>query len=249
MVRVELIKQHKGILTSELHDCPSTLLWVFDVCRLAWRTLTLYEWSYHRKKLKELKYSLGHSVHLFLTIKPQVLINITLDVFPCSALRKEPLFMAYPSLRILPGNQHSLPPGGTSGHMAGDHTLFIYKQKRNSRMEFGKWEYEGGIASPYEVVLQNHSLTKPEMWRATLPQIMTHGVKTTLSHCVKPAFHSVHQEMWGHVLYCMGPSLVLESPHEDYSVSLTWHSNSDPVSHTALSVCPYLREAEAGLNM
>lgn len=88
---------------------------------------------------------MGHSVHLFLTIKPQVLINITLDVFPCSALREEPLFMAYPSQRILPGNQHSLPPGGTSGRMASDHTLFIYKQSGIPKWSLEKESMREGL--------------------------------------------------------------------------------------------------------
>ncbi len=50
-------------------------------------------------------------------------------------------------LHLLPGNQHSLPPGGASAHMAGDHTPSTSKQRRTPRLGSEKASMQGGIAS------------------------------------------------------------------------------------------------------
>ncbi len=69
---------------------------------------------------------LSHLVHSFLTIMPQVLINIALNVFPCNAPREIPPCMAY---------------------MAGDHTPSTSKQRRTPRLGSEKASMQGGIAS------------------------------------------------------------------------------------------------------
>ncbi len=50
-------------------------------------------------------------------------------------------------LHLLPGNLHSLPPGGASAHMAGDHTPSTSKQRRTPRLGSEKASMQGGIAS------------------------------------------------------------------------------------------------------
>ena len=50
-------------------------------------------------------------------------------------------------LHLLPGNQHSLPPGGASAHMAGDHTPSTSKQRRTPRLGSEKGSMQEGIAS------------------------------------------------------------------------------------------------------
>ncbi len=50
-------------------------------------------------------------------------------------------------LHLLPGNPHSLSPGGASAHMAGVHTPSTSKQRRTPRLGSEKASMQGGIAS------------------------------------------------------------------------------------------------------
>ncbi len=81
-------------------------IWNMILYKLKW---ILEKKSYQRKLMggntfkKKYIYIfyLSHLVHSFLTIMPQVLIRIALNVFPCNAPREIPPCMAYPSLAVI----------------------------------------------------------------------------------------------------------------------------------------------------
>lgn len=156
-----------------------------------------YGWKYPGNKFKSL-------VYLFLTIRPQVIIHIPLDVFSCNAKKVEKnsldgMYTLGSPLHLLPGNQHSSPPGGTSGHMASDHIPSISKQRRIPQLGFGKKE------SIEEEELHHHTglCCKPFFHKVRVVEgiivpnddIQSHARPQQSCRRVEPVFHSVHQEM------------------------------------------------------
>lgn len=113
------------------------------------------------------------------------------DVLPCNAPRGTTSLygVSIPGspLHLLPGNQHWLPPGATSGHGRCSSTFHLQAEK-NPSIGLRKGECAGRNCIIKQGCAANHS----------------NQVSTALSLRVESVFLSVHQEMrWG-ALYYMG---------------------------------------------
>lgn len=122
-------------------------------------TLFTASWKHRTKKRNNLTQNQKQSClfHLFLMIKPQVLMSVTYDVFPCNTLWETSLHdvsIACGPLQQLPSTLHSWPAGGASSHMVGYHILFISKQRRTPQAGSEKNSMQEGIASTYRGVLR-----------------------------------------------------------------------------------------------
>ncbi len=138
-------------------------------------------------------YYLSHLVHSFLTIMPQVLINIALNVFPCNAPREIPPCMAYPSLAVLCTYCQA-----TSIHCLQEGHLLIWPVIIHL--------YAGRNCIIIRGCAANHSFTRREWWKATLSQIMTYrlmpGLNSPLSSGgISISFNASRNVMRRSVLY------------------------------------------------
>ena len=147
-----------------------------------------------------------HLVQSFLTIMQQVLINIALEVFPCNAPREKPPCMAYPSLAVLcPNCQTTCIHCLQEGHLV-IWLVIIYLPEKNSSIGFRKREYAGRNCIIIWGGAANHSFARREWEKATLSQMMPGHARPQQPSLLgsEKISHSVHQEMWWGVLYCMG---------------------------------------------
>lgn len=106
-------------MTNKQHNCSNVYTFQ-EILNKKWNN----QWVSNGGETKQLKYLKDHIDWMFW---------------------KKP-YMAHPSLHLLPGNQHSSPPRGTSGHTVSDHITFQL-QAENSSCGLRKSEHAESSAS------------------------------------------------------------------------------------------------------
>ncbi len=160
-------------------------------------------------------------------------------------------------LHLLPGNQHSLPPGGASAHMAGDHTPSTSKQRRTPRL------VQKRRVCREELHHNTRLCCKPFIHKARVVEsnivpnydIQTHarpqqpslfGWNQYFFQCIKKcdeAFCIVWANSW---YVAKDPIIGDGSTHGDIGTPLTWHCDSGPLPNDVPPASPHFTEVEAG---
>ncbi len=204
---------------------------------------------------------LSHLVHSFLTIMPQVLINIALNVFPCNAPREIPPCMAYPSLAVLCTYCQA-----TSIHCLQEGHLLIWPVIIHlpppSREELLDWVQKRQVCRE-ELHHNTRLCCKPFIHKARVVvsnivpnyDIQTHarhqqpslfGWNQYFFQCIKKC-DEAFCIVWANSWYVVKDPIIGDgSTHGDIGTPLTWHCDSGPLPNDVPPASPHFTEVEAG---